>query len=171
MKHLSTEDGKEDSFKGERVFTNIPLGLISHLWCIIWENTLIFSQTDQHTTPEPNDQKDEMAEGGGETPIYFLEGTRYNISDAVETFAELEAILNEVVLDVGDKQTETQRIIERVKAFMATDLGKIKRESKLREKVKCIRTQLRRRMTEIQLKILTLVELDPRDENAVSTAR
>ena len=84
-----------------------------------------------------------MAEGGEErTPIFFLEGKRYNISHAVETFAELEAILNEVILEVGDKSTETQRIINRIKGFMWTSLGAIRRESKLKERVKQLRNSV-----------------------------
>ena len=85
-----------------------------------------------------------MATGrDGKVPIFILEGTRYNISDAEETLSELEAILNEVILEVGDKPTEIQRIIDRIKAFMSTSLGAIKRESKLKEKVKALRIQLR----------------------------
>ena len=74
-------------------------------------------------------------------------------------------------MEVRDKTTEIQRIVERVQTFMPTHYGTIKRESKLKEKVKALRTQLTKRMTEIQTKILTIVELDPRDEDSVSKAR
>ena len=104
-------------------------------------------------------------------PVFFLEGKRYNISDAVETFADLEAILNEVILEVGDKSTETQRIIERVKGFMLTSLGAIRKESKLRDRVKQFRTQLRKRITNLQSRILELVEADVKDDDAVAQAR
>ena len=113
-----------------------------------------------------------MAEGGPDrTPIDIIEGKRYNISDAVERHAELEAILNEVNLEVGDKSTETQRIIERIKAFMMTSLGEVIKESKLRVRAKKIRTQLRKRITETQSRILELLEADPLAEDAEAQAR
>ena len=113
-----------------------------------------------------------MAEGGeARAPVFIIEGRRYNITDAVETFSDLEAILNETILEVGDKSTETQRIVERVKAFMSTSLGIIRRESKLKEKFKRLRTELRKRITASQSRILELVEADPKDENAIAQAR
>ena len=113
-----------------------------------------------------------MAEGGKENiPVYFVEGKRYNISDAVETFPELEAIINEVMLEVGDKDTETQRIVERIKIFMTTSLGDIKKESKLQKRAKQLRGQLRKRITITQSRILELLEADPKDEDAVAQAR
>ena len=105
------------------------------------------------------------------TPIFVVEGRRYNITDVVETFAELEAILNETILEVGDKSTETQRIIERVKAFMSTSLGAIRKEYKLKDKVKKLRKALRKRITDTQSIILELVEADPKEEDAVNQAR
>ena len=113
-----------------------------------------------------------MAEGGEERiPIFFLEGKRFNISDAEETFAELEAIINEVILEVGDKSTETQRIIERIKGFMTTSLGDIKKESKLKERAEKLWAQLRRRITNAQSRILELLEADPQDEDAAAQPR
>ena len=44
------------------------------------------------------------------------------------------------------------------------------RESKLREKVKGLRTQIRKRVTEKQTRILEFVELDPRDDESISKA-
>ena len=91
---------------------------------------------------------------GGETPeIYILDRTRYNISNAVETFGDLASALDEISVEVGDKSTEIKRVVERVQTLMATHCGTIKRESKLREKVKGLRTQIRKRMTKIQSRI------------------
>ena len=102
-----------------------------------------------------------------------MEGTRYNISDAVETFSELEAILNEVILEVGDKTTQIQRIVERVKTLMSTHYGQIIYilKEKLKEKVKALRTQLRKRMNVVQSRILEILESDPRDDDSIPKAR
>ena len=81
------------------------------------------------------------------------------------------SILNEVPLEVGDKATEIQRIVGRVQVLMSTHYGKINRESKLKEKVKALRTQIKKRMTESQSRILEIVELDPRDDDSTSKAR
>ena len=109
---------------------------------------------------------------GGETPgIYFLKGTRYNISDAIQTFSHMASAINEVSLEVGNKSTKIQRVVERVQTLMATHYGQIKRESKLREKAKNLRTQIRKQMTEIQSKVWETIEMDPRDVEAVSKAR
>ena len=66
---------------------------------------------------------------GGETPegIHILEGTRYNISNAVETFRDLASALDEVTVEVGGKSTEIKRVVERVQTLMATHYGTIKR--------------------------------------------
>ena len=74
-------------------------------------------------------------------------------------------------MEVGDKSTEIKRVVERVQPLMATHYGTIKGESKLREKVKGLRTQIRKRMTEIQTRILEIVELDPRDDESIFKAR
>ena len=79
--------------------------------------------------------------------------------------------MNEVNVEVGDKSTEIKRVVQRVKTLIATRYGTIKQESKLREKVKGLQTQIWKRMTEIQIPILEIIEEDPRDEKAISKAR
>ena len=88
-----------------------------------------------------------MVTGGEALEIYILEGTRYNISNAVETFGDLASALGEISVEVGDKSTEIKRVVERMETLMTTHYGTIKRESKLREKVSGLRTQIRKRMT------------------------
>ena len=79
--------------------------------------------------------------------------------------------MKEVSVEVGEKSTEIARVIERVQTLMAMHYGTIKRAAKLKEKVKALRTQIRKRMTEIQARILEMVEEDPRAEEAISKAR
>ena len=79
--------------------------------------------------------------------------------------------MNEVSVDVGDKTTEIARVIERVQTPMATHYGTIKQESKFKEKVKALRTQIQKRMTEIQARILEMVEEDPGSDETISKVR
>ena len=112
-----------------------------------------------------------MATGGEALEIYILEGTRYNISNAVETFGDLTSALGEISVEVGDKSTEIKKVVERVQILMANHYETIKGESKLREKVRGLRTQIRKRMTEIQTRILEIVELDPRGDESIPKTR
>ena len=79
--------------------------------------------------------------------------------------------INEIALDVGDKETELPRIVDRVQTLMSTHYGTIKRESKLREKAKNLRTLIWRRMTENQSKFWEIIGLNPREKGAVAQAK
>ena len=65
--------------------------------------------------------------------------------------------LKEALLDTGQRVTNMEKIVDRVQTLMATNFRDIKDIKKLKDKVKGLRTNLRRRITE--LKILPMLEV------------
>ena len=108
-----------------------------------------------------------------ETPekFYILEGKRFIISDAKEAQEALMDAINEVEIEGTDEETLIPKIVERVKILMDTHYGRIKRESKLRDKAIQLRGQIRRRITEILNRISDMVDSDPTSEEAATRAR
>ena len=112
-------------------------------------------------------QGDEDVEGGVSTDdefvtsVYMLEGKYFSISkESQETIQLLSEQIREALPDTGQRTME--RIIDRVQTLMATNFRDIKGAKRLKDKVKSLRTTLRRRITEMNQKILPMIEIrDP----------
>ena len=80
--------------------------------------------------------------------------------------------IREALPDTGQRATDMKRIIDRVQTLMATNFRDIKGAKRLKDKVKGLSTNLRKRITELSQRILPMVETqDPaRDdvENMIS---
>ena len=125
-------------------------------------------------------QGDEDVETGGfstdeefVTSVYMLKGKYFSISkDSQESVKMLAEQIREALPDTGHRSTDMERIIDRVQTLMATNFRDIKGAKRLKDKVKGLRTNLRKRITELSQKILPMVEMqDPaRDdmENMIS---
>ena len=114
-------------------------------------------------------QDDEDVEGGVSTDDEFvtsvnmLEGKYFSISkESQETIQMLSEQIREALPDPGQRTTDMERIIDRVQTLMATNFRDIKGAKCLNDKVKSLRTTIRRRITEMNNKILRMVEIrDP----------
>ena len=114
-------------------------------------------------------QGDEDVEGGVSTDdefltsVYMLEGKYFSISkESQETIQLLSEQIREALPDTGQRTTDMERIIDRVQTLMATNIRDIKGAKHLKDKVKSLRTTLRRRITEMNQKILPMIEIrDP----------
>ncbi len=114
-------------------------------------------------------QGDEDVEGGVSTDhelvtsVYMLEGKYFSISkESQETIQLLSEQIREALPDTGQRTTDMERIIDRVQTLMATNFRDIKGAKRLEDKVKSLRTTLRRRITEMNQKILPMIEIrDP----------
>ena len=97
------------------------------------------------------------------TSVYVLEGKYFSISkDSLETIKALMDQLREALPDTGQRTTDMERIIDIVQTLMATNFRDIKGAKRLKDKVKNLRTNLRRRITELNNRILPMVEIqDP----------
>ena len=75
----------------------------------------------------------------------------------------LSDLIGEVLPDTGQRATDMERIIDRVQTLMSTNFRDIKGAKRLKDKVKGLRTNLRKRITELNQRILAVVEIqDPR---------
>ena len=94
---------------------------------------------------------------------YLLEGKVFSISkESQETIKILSDQLREALPDTGQRLTDMGRVVDRVQTLMSTNFRDIKSSKKLKEKVKSLRANLRRRTTELSKKILPrLEEVDP----------
>ena len=114
-------------------------------------------------------QGDEDVEGGVSTDeefvtsVYMLEGKYFSISkESQETIQMLSDQLREALPDTGQRTTDMESIIDRVQALMSTNFRDIKGAKHLKDKVKSLRTTLRKRITEMNNKILPMIEIrDP----------
>ena len=137
-----------------------PRNSLHKIWCIsVWK---VIRTNKEHWTTKTGKmasnvlpEKDIME--GQSANLYILEGKRYNISNAAEALNILATPVDEVTVEISDKSMEMNRIVERVQILTATHCETIKRESKLREKANALQTQVRRRMTETQTRILEMV--------------
>ena len=95
--------------------------------------------------------------------VYVLAGKAFSISkDSQKTIDMLSEQLREALPDTGQRVTDMGRIVDRVQTLMSTNFRDIQRPSKLKEKAKSLRTNLRRRITDLSKKILPkLEEIDP----------
>ena len=95
--------------------------------------------------------------------VYLLEGKVFSISkESQETIKMLSDQLREALPDTGQRLTDMGRVVDRVQTLMSTNFRDIKSSKKLKEKVKSLRANLRRRITELSKKILPrLEEVDP----------
>ena len=95
--------------------------------------------------------------------VYLLEGKVFSISkESQETIKMLSDQLREALPDTGQRLTDMGRVVDRVQTLMSTNFRDIKSSKKLKEKVKSLRVNLRRRITELSKKILPrLEEVDP----------
>ena len=75
--------------------------------------------------------------------------------------------IREALPDTGPRTTDMERIVDRVQTLMATNFRDIKGAKKLKDKVKGLRTSLRKRITELLSRsILPMVETqDPPKDN------
>ena len=114
--------------------------------------------------------QDEDVETGGVstdeefvTAVYMLEGKYFSISkDSQETIKMLTDQNREALPDTGQKTTDTKKIIDRVQTLMSTNFRDTKGTKRLKDKVKGLRTNLRRRITELNQRVLSMVEIqDP----------
>ena len=118
---------------------------------------------------EPRLQDDEDVEGGVSTDeefvtsVYMLEGKYFSISkESQETIQLLSDQLREALPDTGQRTTDMEKIIDRVQILMATNFKDIKAAKRLKDKVKSLRTTLRKRITEMNNRILPMIEIrDP----------
>ena len=128
---------------------------------------------------EPGLQEKEDVESGGGgsteedefvTTIYLLEGKMFSISkESQEAIDVLTDQLKEALPDTGQRVTNMERIVDRVQTLMATNFRDIKGAKKLKDKVKGLRTNLRRRITELSAKILPMLEVrSPARDDVVS---
>ena len=70
--------------------------------------------------------------------------------------------IGEALPDTGQRATDMERIIDRVQTLMSTNFRDIKGAKRLKDKVKGLRTNLRKRITELNQSILSVVEIqDP----------
>ena len=117
-------------------------------------------------------QDDEDVEGGVSTDeefvtsVYMLEGKYFSISkESQETIQMLSDQLREALPDTGQRTTDMEKIIDRVQALMATNFKDIKAAKRLKDKVRSLRTTLRKRITEMNKRILPMIEIrDPTGE-------
>ena len=80
--------------------------------------------------------------------------------------------LKEALPDTGQRATNMERIVDRVQTKMATNLRDIKGAKKLKDKVKGLGTNLRRRITELSTKILPILEVqEAADDDMASLIR
>ena len=95
--------------------------------------------------------------------VYVLAGKAFSIAkDSQKTIDMLSEQLREALPDTGQRVTDMGRIVDRVQTLMSTNFRDIRRPSKLKEKAKSLRTNLRRRITDLSKKILPkLEEIDP----------
>ena len=92
--------------------------------------------------------------------VYLLEGKVFSISkDSQETMKMLADQIREALPDTGQRATNMQRIVDRVQTLMTTNFRDIKGAKKLKDKVKSLRSNLRRRITELSQRILPMVEV------------
>ena len=100
---------------------------------------------------------------GSVSSVYVLAGKVFSISkDSQKTIDVLSEQLREALPDTGQRETDMGRIVDRVQTLMSTNFRDIRRPSKLKEKAKSLRTTLRRRITDLNKKILRkLEEIDP----------
>ena len=118
---------------------------------------------------EPRLQDDEDVEGEVSTDeefvtsVYMLEGKYFSISkESQETIQLLSDQLREALPDTGQRTTDMEKIIDRVQILMATNFKDIKAAKRLKDKVKSLRTTLRKRITEMNNRILPMIEIrDP----------
>ena len=91
--------------------------------------------------------------------VFLLKGRAFSISkDSQETIKVLFDQLREALPDTGQRTTDMRRIVDRVQTPMSTNFRGIKSAPRLKEKVKILRTNIRRRITELSKKILPRVE-------------
>ena len=117
-------------------------------------------------------QDDDVETGGVSTDdefvtsVYMLEGKYFSTSkDSQETIKMLTDQISEALPDTGQRMTDTKKIIDRVQTLMSTNFRDIKGAKRLKEKVKGLRTNLRRRITELKQRVLSMVEIqDPTGE-------
>ena len=116
---------------------------------------------------EANIQGDKDVETGGVsteedefvTSVYLLEGKYFSISkDSQETINMLSLQIREALPDTGHRATNMERIIDRVQTLMATDFRDIKGVKRLKDKVKGLRNNLRKRIMELSQRILPMAE-------------
>ena len=95
--------------------------------------------------------------------VYLLEGKVFSISkESQETIKMLSDQLREALPDTGQTITDMGRVVDRVQTLMSANFRDIKSSRKLKEKVKSLRANLRRRITELSKQVLPrLEEVDP----------
>ena len=122
-------------------------------------------------------QGDEDVETGGfsaeedefVSSVYLLEGKIFSISkDSQETMRMLADQIREALPDTGQRATDMERIVDRVQTLMTTNFREIKGAKELKDKIKSLRTNLRRRITEFSQRILPMVEERDPAENDVA---
>ena len=103
------------------------------------------------------------AEEESVTSVFVLQGKYFSISkENQETIRMLSDQIREALPDTGQRTTDMEKIIDRVQNLMATNFRGIKGPKRLSTKVKSLRTTIRKRITEMNNKILPLVEIrDP----------
>ena len=98
----------------------------------------------------------------------MLEGKYFSISkESQETIQMLSDQIREALPDTGQRTTDMKKIIDRVQTLMATNFRDIKAAKCLKDKVKSLRTMLRRRITEMNQKILPMIEIKDPTEDGV----
>ena len=99
--------------------------------------------------------------------VYLLEGKVFSISkDSQKTIKMLSEQIREALPDTGQRATNMERIFDQVQTLMSTNFRDIKGAKKLKDKVKGLRTNLRRGITELSQRILPMVEVqDPAEDD------
>ena len=97
------------------------------------------------------------------TSVFVLQGKYFSISKQnQETIQMLSDQIREALPDTGQRTTDMEKIIDRVQNLMVTNFRGIERPKRLKDKAKSLRTTIRKRITEMNNRIRTLVEIkDP----------
>ena len=94
------------------------------------------------------------------TSIYLFEGKAFSISmESQEVIDVLTNQLKEALSDTGQRATNMEMIVDRVQTLMAKNFRDIKGTKKLKDKVKGLRTNLRKRITALNTRILPMLEV------------